>query len=242
MAYADVGSIRILDGDLDGGVFVDDGNLGMLQVTNGNVTDDGMIDARVLVDGVLGSMVVRGGNVQDRIHADDIGRVQIIGSIDATGEVESLAGIGYLYVSNGITGAVTADGRIGTLMAAGDVSGTVTGTSLGSVYVRGNLNGSALTASVGGLDTLNVTGEMLNSSISAAGVLSRLYVGGNFTNSNVSAGRLSIITVRGQITGMGVEEIVASTGSFTISDADERRVISDAVGYDFSGVHAYVDV
>jgi len=236
-----VGTVYVMGGDLGGDIIADNGGVDVVRVVGGDVTDNGNPDPRIEADGRVGMLYVS-GQVQDDLAAGSWGRVQLMGAGGFASALTSGGGIDYLHINGGLTGDVIAAGHIATATLADGLSGNLSATSFGRIQVTGNFNNGTIAATVGGLDTLNVTGGMFVVDVTVTGRLNSLSVGGPFTDSNVGAGLLTNIRVRGQITGTGAEEIVADAGSFTISDADERLIISDAVGHDFAGVQAYVDL
>jgi len=82
---------------------------------------------------------------------------------------------------------------------------------------------------------------MAGSSVRAlSGTLSRVLVGGSYSESNVEALELGSLSVRGAIGGDGTQVIRAHRGWFQVTSLGATYAITEETPRDFSGVRADV--
>jgi hypothetical protein len=199
-------AVRATGGALSGNVTVG-GNAGTIAVTYGGLSGN------VMVGGNLTSVTVSGGNITGNINVGGT-----LGSV----RVSALSGVGgamnaNVAVGGNLTSAVTTGDWIGNLNVGGNA---------GTVSVGGSLRNSNF--NIGGAFTsLTTRIDLRDSVIDVGGKCSLVSVLGNFNNSSVDAGQLATVSVKGQITGVGGDDIIHATiGRFTARDFDNAATFS----------------
>jgi len=226
-----------LRGDLDG-EFTVNGDVNVAYITGGHVTSNGAPeDPRIDVDGDVNLLSIRNGWA---------------GALENDSGVRVTGRLGRALFFGDVRGNVTAgspgghDG-LGLLFTSRDLSSNVTvNGSLSRVVIRGNATGSELSVLGGRLDVLTVLGDATDADFNVDGTLQTAYVGGSFTNSSLSAGKLVRVTVRGTLSGQGQQQgawpdrIHAAGGSFTLF-AGGRFYPINGTDINLGGVLASVD-
>jgi len=212
----DLGAVRI-DGDL-GRILAGDGmetTRGLAALVTGsmgrNGTSTGAADLHSVIQGSLGSLMVR-GDVKDAnitVQAGDIRAVAIDGSV--------------IGGSATAAGSITAEGDLRTCVIRGDLiggSGVGTGLigagrTLGSVIVRGNVIGG----SASGFTPLYESGFIYGGTIRSVTIGGSLIAGTDNTSSQfllngsvLALNQLGRITINGSVIGNSTSQAVISAG------------------------------
>jgi len=265
---SDVGAIIGLSTDLNGTVEID-GDLNVLQVLGGDVNGDvmltgsrigtvmaqpkyvdggwvgGSIRGDIIADGDIGGVYALRGGVSGSVQsaAGRIGTVLAIGGdVDLTGGKTISAGTGInaiLAINGNILGdgagspdIYVDDGSLWSLQAVGG--------GMQNVWV--DVNGASPLA--GRLGSVSVGGSVSNSLFEAQGLLSSLLAQGDFTNSSVRAGSLSVVHVGGTIsedaTDGDTDEIRAYEGTFFARDDTWAGLVDGGTERWFGDVRAWV--
>ncbi len=237
---ANIERIRVRGGDFMGSIgiqksnpgnpFDPGGDLVKLEIKGGEL-GDGIVDPGIEVD-VDGDIL--------NIRADNPGGVAISADIEATGHIARIRAKG------DVTGNIVAGAGLGRF----DVGSTFTG----SLSITGSLDrvsfktkggtamdGASITV-LGNFGRLFAKGHVLDSFITVTGSIGKLGIAGDYTDTSIEAGTLSAVKVKGVISGVGGDDVIhAATGSFTVSDAFNKKVlIVPGSPVDFSGVLASV--
>jgi len=183
-----------------------------------------------------GSGAYAGGSILGPVSAQgNIGMVSASGG-NLSGDVSSAAGTVRSVMVRGAYDAATRQWLEGDL--TGSVSAALGGTT---VNVGGDLTGDLTYG--GKLSTVMVRGTMQGSAVNVTGRLNGITVFEDMVNSNVTAGELLRVTVRGQIqevAGDGEDEIHALAGRLTVRDVDERALIEAGTPAEIGGVECWV--
>jgi hypothetical protein len=233
-------SVSVLQGDLMGTVDVENGDLGSLYVLEGSMGRSGTGTASVNVDGHLGEVVLFGDGMYADTAAGSVGSVRLYGRGSLYGTLSSEGSMDQLYVSGDIRGEVDGVDRIREVVVDGNLLGAVRGGSLGTVSVGSDLDGATLTARTGGLARLEVTSDVRNSEISAAGLLQVVSIRGDFRESNLLAERLESVSVGDTIRGTDGHEIRAEAGWFSLQNGASSWLITEDDDRTIGGVHVHV--
>ena len=179
-----LGTMMVTNGNLGGDLAVLNGNLNNLQIPNGQVTDNGTPAPRILVNGDVGTMVLKKAGAD--VLLDEMQVTGYITSATITGNIRRDVTVGSGFLGDGV----------GTLTISGDVDAELT--------IDGDVTGTL--SIVGGRVTSNL--NALDPRIEVTGNLSRYdmhgYTGGQpvVDDEILVDDRLAYFTVRdGNITG-----------------------------------------
>ncbi|HET6427002.1 MAG TPA: hypothetical protein VFJ30_01235 [Phycisphaerae bacterium] len=169
-----IGSLTIVNGNLDANVRALAGAIGKLSITGGNVVAGNVVYS----SRGIGSLAIKGGNLDADVTTD--------GSLMK------------FSVAGDVNGQVSAAGKVENVSILGDLNGGLwAGTGIKSVNIRGHMTGATI-GSMFDMDRISVSGNVTNSQIiggydPATGKvrgadLKTLSVGGNWTASVVALG------------------------------------------------------
>jgi len=258
VAGGDLTLLQVLGGDLNGDVTLTGSNLGTVMAIGGGISGSiqaptGSVGTVMAINGAITSPTIYGQTGVNLVQAIGGGVASSIASGASLGTVMAING--NLDVSGGRS--ISAGGTINALMA---INGNIIGDGLGSPDISvGNGNLSSLLAVGGGMQSVWVdvngsgassgrlssvyVGESVtNSLFEADGLLSSLFSLGDFTNSSVQAGSLSVVYMGGTISEDSSDEdtdaIHADTGSYFVIDSTKFAQITPTVSESFAGVTA----
>jgi len=226
----------------------------------GNIAGDvqAVGDVRVVnamggdIDGNVISLAGSVFNVRALAKLDPDDRVWVGGSI--AGDVLAAGNISYVYAGGGnVTGSIMCMGRLGSVVGRhsydyglrqyvnGDITGDLWGGSIGTINAMGDF--SSLVSSINTLNVISVRGNMTGARVQVGGRLNTVSVLGNFHNSNIFAGELGSVIVRGDVTedaGDGEDQINARSGRFRMQGRGVWRWISEDYEREWGGVRCWV--
>ncbi len=241
--------VFVLRGDLQADLAVQ-GDVGQISIIGGQVTNNSSLVPRIEVTGDVGKLQVYGYTgggavIDDDIYVgDELGYFRVRnGNFDGTLEAGSMQRV-YYDTPNGIIGDLTSHGDLDLLIVRyGPISASVqVDIDAGRIVARRGMTNGSINVS-GSLSELSVGRDVLDSDITVAGTLSQVFIAGTYTDSNIEANMLSRVTVRGQVSSVGLphdEEIRAHVGSFDLFADGVYYDIHDFAGEMINGVHAYV--
>jgi hypothetical protein len=215
----DTGPIAI-GGGLSGSILSDSGAIGAIRI-GGSMSGQSVIEAKTTI-----SSVAIGKDLTDQssimTSTGEIGPVSIGDSFAGGASIAAQTDLVSLTVGRDVTGI----GSVGTsvLSVTGDIDAISVGGSLSAAFiqanrdlkaltVKGNVDGSALIAENGAIDTLTIHGSMRDTSgIHAQTNLGAATIGGDFTRSTivVVGGGITSLKIAGSIVGAPFASITVS--------------------------------
>jgi len=234
-----VNTVMAIGGGISGSIQASTGSVGTVMAINGAITSPTIYGQT----GVNLVQAITGGVASSITSGASLGTVMAInGDLDLTGgrsisagsTINALMAINGDILGDGVTSPdiYVGNGNLSSLMAIGG--------GMQSVWV--DVNGAG--PSSGRLGSVSVGGSVSNSRFEADGLLPSLFALGDFTNSSVQAGSLSVVYVRGTISEDSSDgdedEIHADTGSYFVIDSTKFSQITPTAFDSFSGVTASV--
>jgi len=238
IADGDIGGVYALRGGVSGSVRSAAGRIGTVLAIGGDVdlTGGKTISAGTGINAILA--------INGNILGDGVGSPDIYVDDGSLWSLQAVGG-GMQNVWVDVNGAGPLAGMLGTACATGGgiLGSTFEAASVGSVYTPYDFTASRI-LSGGGLGSVYVGGSVRDAFFQTGAHLSSLFTQGDFTNSSVQTGSLSVLYVGGTIsedaTDGDTDEIHADTGSYFVADSTKSAQITAEQSDAFSGVAASV--
>jgi len=232
-----VSTVMAIGGGISGSIRAPTGKVGTVMAINGAITSPTIygqagVNLVQAINGGVASSITSGTSLGTVMAID--GDLDLSGgrSISAGSTINALMAINGDILGDGVTSPdiYVGNGNLWSLQAVGG--------GMQNVWV--DVNGAG--PSSGRLSSVYVGGSVSNSFFETGGPLSSLFALGDFTNSSVQAGSLSVVYVRGTISEDSSDgdedEIHADTGSYFVIDSTKFAQITSAVSESFAGVTA----